>query len=181
MGVPARDILILTLISIPGAILGTFVIVSIESDLLETIIGIILLLLLPFIFYKKELGVVAKRAQGFKRKLSHFGFFLLSIWDGFFSPGASFFQAYLLMKGYGYTILQGKAVTRVPYLIADLMSIGVFAYYAYLDYEAAIVLFAGMFVGGYIGTTVAVKQGDAWIKPLLGLLIVITAIKLIFF
>ncbi len=181
MGVPWRDIVVLTLIGIPGALLGTFVIVSIESQILEKIIGVILVLLLPFLFREKVLGIVANRASGIKRFFSHIGFFLLSIWDGFFSPGASFFQTYLLAKGYGYTLLQGKAVTRIPYFIADAVSISIFVVYALIDYRIAIVLFVGMLLGGYVGTAVAIKKGDAWIKPLLGIVIVVTAIKLIFF
>jgi uncharacterized membrane protein YfcA len=90
-------------------------------------------------------------------------------------------ETYIRVRGYGYTIIQGKAVSRIPILLSSIGSVIVFAISGFIKYDLAIILFLGMLVGGYLGTTFAIKKGDAWLKPLLGIIILATAIKLILF
>ena len=42
-------------------------------------------------------------------------------------------------------------------------------------------LIIGTLLGSHIGSHVAIKKGDAWIKPLMIIVIVIVSIKMIFF
>ncbi len=181
MGVPWWDVFVFAAISVPAAIIGTTLVVSIDAETLSTIIGVILILLLPLIFLKKDLGVKEDRATGLRRWVSHGLLFLSQAWAGFFAPGSGFFGTYICMRGYGYTILQGKAVSRIAHILADVASVAIFAAAAYIDYRIAAFLFVGMLLGGYVGTSVAITKGNAWIKPLLGVVIVVTAIKMLFF
>lgn len=108
-------------------------------------------------------------------------FFVARAWGGFFSPGAGLIETYVRIKGYGYTILQGKAVTRVANITSGIGIVLIFASSKMIDYKLGVAMFFGMLTGGYIGTSYAIKKGDAWLKPLLGIAIVITSIKMIFF
>ena len=180
MGVLKRDVVILTLISVPATILGSKVVVSTNPDLLEKIIGIVLLVILPLFFIHKNLGIHPQRATGKRRIISHVAYFLSQAWSGFFSPGSGFIDIYVRTRGYGFTILQGKAVTRIPLLLSAISSVVVFAISGFINYRYAVIMFVGMVIGGYLGTAFSIKKGDAWLKPLIGILILGTAIKLIF-
>lgn len=181
MGVLRRDVIILTIICVPSTIIGSLIVVSINEDVLSKLIGIILLVIFPLLFINRNLGLKENRAIGKKRIISHVAYFFASAWSGFFSPGAGFLETYIRIRGYGYTILQGKAVTRIPLLISGIGSVLVFVFSDLINYKYAIVLFLGMIIGGYIGTAFAIKKGDAWLKPLLGIIILGTAIKMIFY
>jgi uncharacterized membrane protein YfcA len=181
LGVLRRDVLILTTLAVPATVIGSIVVVSLPEEALTKIVGIILLVLLPLLFAKKDFGVVANRATGKKRILSHVAYTLVNVWSGFFSPGTGLMETYIRVRGYGYTIIQGKAVSRIPILLSSIGSVIVFAISGFIKYDLAIILFLGMLVGGYLGTTFAIKKGDAWLKPLLGIIILATAIKLILF
>ena len=181
MGVLKKDVLILTALAVPSTVIGSIVVVSLPSEVLTKVVGIILLVLLPLLFAKKDFGVVEDRATGRKRILSHVAYTLVNTWSGFFSPGAGLMETYVRVRGYGYTILQGKAVSRIPILLSSLGSVIVFAVSGFVRYDLGILLFLGMLLGSYLGISFAIKKGDAWLKPLLGIIILATAIKMIFF
>jgi uncharacterized membrane protein YfcA len=180
MGVLKRDVIILTLISVPAAMLGSRIAVSVKPEILEKAIGVILLIILLLFFLQKNLGIKADRAVGKRRVLSHIAYFLSQAWAGFFSPGSGFIDIYIRTRGYGYTILQAKAVTRIPLLLASISSVVVFAMSGLINYRYAVIMFFGMMIGGYLGTALSIKKGDAWLKPLIGILILGTAFKLLF-
>lgn len=181
LGVSWKDVLVLTLIAVPATALGAALVVSIDPTILSKLVGIVLLALIPLLFVDKELGVKGNRATGNRRVLSHIAFFFTRVWVGFFSPGSGLFEMYVKMRGYGYTILQGKAVTRIPHILAGIGGVIIFAFSGFIDYRLAAILFLGMLLGGFFGTGYAIKKGDAWLRPLLSLIILATAIKMIFF
>ena len=102
-------------------------------------------------------------------------------WAAFFSPGSGFLNLSASIHGYGLTVLQHKATTRIPFLISDLTAIGVYVAATLIDWPIAIVLFISHLIGSYIGSHVALKKGDAWMKPLMGVVIVITAVRLLWY
>ena len=181
LGVPRKDILIFTLISVPAVIIGAKLVVAVDPESLSKIMGVVLLVLIPLIFSKKDLGVTENRATGSKRIGAHVLFFLCRVWSGFFSPGSGLLETYVKMRAYGYTILQGKAVTRVAHIASNIGGTIVFIGAGLINWRYAIIAFIGMFIGGYFGMGYAIKKGDAWLKPLIGIMILITAIKMIFF
>lgn len=181
LGVSWKDVLVLTLIAVPATALGATFVVAVDPTVLSKLVGIVLLALIPLLFISKDLGVKENRATGVRRALSHVAFFFTRVWVGFFSPGSGFLETYVKMRGYGYTILQGKAVTRIPHMLAGLAGAAVFAASGFIDYKLAFILFFGMLLGGFFGTGYAIKKGDAWLRPILGIIILVTAIKMIFF
>ena len=181
LGVSWRDVLVLTLIAVPATVLGSVAVISVNPEVLNKLIGAILFVLIPLLLMGKDLGVTERRATGMRRVISHIAFFFTRAWAGFFSPGSGLIETYLKIRGYGYTILQGKAVTRIPYLLAGIGSVLIFMHAGLIDYKLGLILFLGTFVGGYVGTGYAIRKGDAWIKPILILIILGTAIKMVFF
>ena len=174
-------VLPLSIIGIIGGIIGAKLLVNFDPDLLGKVVGIILLVLLPFLLLRKNVGTVQKTISKSRLWLAHSLYFLQRIWEGFFNPGAGFINQYIGLNAYGMTILKWKGTTRIPAFISDLAAITVFAIAAIIDYKIGIVMFFGMLIGSYIGTNIAIKKGDAWLKPLMAVLIVISSIKLIFF
>jgi uncharacterized protein len=85
-----KFILPLTLISLIGGIIGSNLLIQIDENLLSKIIGFLIILLLPLVLIKKNLGI--KNIKQSKKKLI-FGFFLyfiLAIYDGFFGAAGGF-------------------------------------------------------------------------------------------
>jgi len=181
LGVTWGEIFIRTLIAVPAISLGTFVVVSIDSGILSIIMAIVLITLLPLIYASKDLGIKSKRAKGFSLIKAHIIYFFANVWAGFFSPGAGFLLTYTNIKFYGFTILEGKAASRVPVILANTVSIYFFVESGFFDFHAAAFIFVGAVIGSLLGMGLAIRKGNTWIKPLMGVVIIATIIKLLFF
>ena len=174
-------VLPLTVLGIFGSIIGANILIRVDEGILSKIIGFVLLLLLPTLFLKKGVGVVQVAISKTRRMITHFWYFLVETWAAFFPPGSGFFVIFVMTKGYGLTILQTKGTRRIPGLIAVITSTIIFFIAGLIDFKIGFVLLAGTLLGGYIGSHVAIKKGDSWIKPLLVLVIIILSVKMIFF
>lgn len=181
LGVIKKDVWTLTLIAVPATFIGSLFVVQVGSDILSKLTGVVLLILLPLLFIDKNLGIKENRVHGKHRIFAHCLFFVSRMWTGFFSPGSGLIEAYIKMRFYGYTILQGKAVTRIAHILADSAGALVFIAAGFYNVKYTVIIFIGMFIGGYIGTGYAIKKGDEWLKPFVGLIILVTGVKMLFF
>jgi len=176
-----RLVIPMCILGIIGGVIGASLLIAVNKEILTKLVGILLLILLPFLFIKRNVGIVRKKISKTKEVFAHFLYFLARIWGGFFSPGSGFINMYIMINAYGLTILQGKGTTRIPLIISDISGVIVFILVSYIDFRMGIALFLGMLLGGYIGSHIAIKKGNKWIKPIIVIFIILASIKLIFF
>lgn len=174
-------VLPLTILAILGAIIGANILVHINEDIFSKIIGVVLLVLIPLLFLKRNVGIVQKVISKTRWRIMHFVYFLVEIWSSFFPPGSGFLNLFVMTKGYGLTILQTKGTGRIPGIFALISATIVFYIANLINFKVGFVLLIGTLLGSHIGSHVAIKKGDAWIKPIMIVVIVLVSIKMIFF
>ncbi len=172
---------ILTVISLIGSIIGANILLNVEGKILQSIIGILLIILLPFIFIKQDIGIKQIKVSEFKKKLGLGIYFLVMIFAGFFGQGTWPFTTYALIFFLGFTMLETIGTGVIPWFVLSLSSVIIFALSGIIDYKIGIVLLIGMGIGSYIGAHVAIKKGDAWLKGIFVVFVIVSAVKLLFF
>jgi len=172
---------IFTVLSLAGALIGSTLLVQANPATLEKGVGVLLLVLLPVILLKRRLGV--ERAQKTKqhKAIGFVAYALLAIFGGFFGQGTGPLVMFVLTSFMGLTVIEVLATNTIPWRVLSVASTVVFAFYGLVDYKIGAVLFVAMMIGGYVGAHVAIKQGDAWIKRLFAVFVVLASVKLLFF
>jgi len=170
-----------TLMAVLGSALGAKILLEVNEDILSTIIGLMILFMIPFIYMNRNLGIVRNITTKIKVIIGYILRFFIGIWDGFFGAGSGFFSSFTNMSFFGFTIIESKATSKIPSIISSLVALSIFALAGIIDYVNGGILFMGMFVGGYIGGHIIIKKGDKWVKKLYLIVIILLAIKLIFF
>ncbi len=171
---------ILAILSLAGSLIGANILLNIDPKILQNIVGFILLLLMPFIFLKKDIGVKDSKPTSFKIAVGLILYFLVQIFSGFFG-GVGPIIFYILIITFGFTIIEANATQTIPILVLFISSLIIFALNGIINYEVGAVLLVSMAIGGYIGAHIAIKKGDKWVKGLFALLVIILSIKLLFF
>ncbi|WP_019173535.1 TSUP family transporter [Pseudaminobacter salicylatoxidans] len=161
---------------------------SIAGALLATILpGELLSLVLPFVLVAIALYFALKpnmndvdRAQ----RLSPFLFGLLVVpvigfYDGVFGPGAgSFFMlAFVTLAGYG--VLKATAHTKLLNFASNIGAFIAFAFVGVISFKVGIVMGVAQFLGARVGAHMAIRNGAKLIKPLLVLICIALAVKLL--
>ena len=169
------------LISIIGAFIGANVLLSIHEEILNVVVGVIILLMLPLLLIKKEIGVKRDDVSKIKKMVGYVLYFFVMVFGGFFGGGAITLVFYTLMFFFGFTIIEANATNTIPWFLLSLSGLVIFALNGIVDYGLGIALFLGMLVGGFLGAHTAVKKGDRWIRGIFIIIVIISGMKLLFF
>jgi len=171
----------LVIISLIGAYIGANILLNISQEILSKVVGIILILLLPTLFLKKEIGLERKTVTKKRRTLGFFIYFLIMVFGGFFGGGGGTLAIYTLTILFGLTIIEANATDIIPWFFMSLFALIIFMMNGIVNYQYGIVLFFGMILGSYIGAHTAVKKGNKWVKLVFAVVVIASAVKLLFF
>jgi uncharacterized membrane protein YfcA len=171
----------LTVISVAGSVIGSNILINIDPILLRNIVGLTILVLLPLLFLKKDLGI--EHTMVSKRKIitGSIIYFFVQIFAAFYGGGTGILIAYTLMICFGLTVLESTATKIIPWFFLSISSLIIFANKGIINYKMGVVMMMGMAIGAYFGAHVALKKGNLWVKRLFIFFVIISVVKLFFF
>ena len=171
-----KYVLPFSVLSIAGAYLGSGFLLAINGVLLSKLVAAMLLVLLPFIFWKSPKA----RQSSPTRKVVGYTLYLLFMFLGGFLgvvPGVT----YILVFFFGMSIIETNATTVIPWFLLSVVSLTIFIQKGLVNYPYGITLAVSMLIGGYLGAHLAIKKGENWVKAVFAIVVVTSAIKLLFF
>jgi uncharacterized protein len=166
-------------LSCAGSVGGALVATIIPSDLLRNALPLFLIAIALYFAVKPNMDDVDRH-----QRLSPFFFGLtvvplIGFYDGMFGPGTGslFMLAFVSLAGYG--VLKATAHTKLLNFASNLGSLGFFAAVGVVSWKVGLIMGVAQFLGARIGASLAMKIGAKLIKPLLVLVCVILAVRLL--
>jgi len=182
---PLKTSLLLAIPSVLGAVLGAKIAVDIDEKLMQNLIGIIMFVMLFFIFYKPDKWLKShtlSNAHEIEIKWWHYVlFFFIGIYGGFIQAGVGIFLLSGLVLASGLDIVRANAIKAFINLIFTPFALIVFVLNHQVDYTAGIILSVGSVIGAFIATKTALKWGAVYVRWILIIVIIFSSIKLLFF
>jgi uncharacterized membrane protein YfcA len=175
-----KFVLPLSIVAVIAGLLGSTVVISIEETLLTKFVGIFLLLLIPVVFFKPDLGLITREVSKLSKSVGYLAFGTASVYGASITAGQGMFITYSIMYFFGLPLLNTIATAKIPSALTSLAALLVFGINGLINWEYALVLFIGMIIGSYIGTHYAIKLGNKWMRNILLATIGVLALKLIF-
>ncbi|KQT83090.1 TSUP family transporter [Aurantimonas sp. Leaf443] len=179
--VSPREVGAAALISFAGAVLGALLALVMPLDLLEAALPFLLVAIALFFAFKP--GLSDKDAE---RRISPAAFALFVVpligaYDGLFGPGTgSFFMlAFVTLAGYG--ILRATAHTKILNFASNCGGFLVFAAFGSILWKVGLAMGLAQFLGARLGASLAMRLGAGLIRPLLVIVCLALATKLLFF
>jgi uncharacterized membrane protein YfcA len=149
-----------------GAAIGARLIQQLNPGFIKHIIPMLLLVVFVYTLMARDLGVKHRDALMSKRWFFFMFGLGLGFYDGFFGPGTgSFWTAgFLVMLGYDMTRAAGA--TRIMNFTSNIVALSVFVMGNNVLYSAGICMAFGQVLGARIGSTLAIKNGARFIRPI---------------
>ena len=163
-----------------GATVGAYILVSTSEELLNKIVGFLILFFIPLSLIKKNLGVERAEISKTREYVGYFIYFLVSVWAGFFAAGTGIFFLYLYMWFFGLTILETKGTDKIPGIFLDIGAIIIFFINGIFNPLYLFAFVPGTFLGATVGAKYAIKLGDRWLRVIILITIALMSLKLIF-
>ncbi|WP_417380893.1 sulfite exporter TauE/SafE family protein [Gimesia sp.] len=105
---------------------------------------------------------------------------LAGFYGGFIQAGVGFILIAIIHNVMNIDLLRTNMHKVFIVAVYTVAAIGIFAWQGQIWWGTGLVLMMGMSVGGWIGSNLAVKKGDAFIRTVLYIALVCMSIKLLF-
>lgn len=179
---PAKLSLLCTIPALIGSIIGAQLAIDISEELFKQILAAVMIGVIILMVFdpNKRLKFDEQHMTPLRTALLLISFFFIGIYGGFIQAGVGF----LIMSGllvHGLDLVKINAVKVFVVLFYTIVAMAVFIWHDQVNYQLGITLAVGNSVGGWIGSHLAVTKGHDWIKRLVIILVVIFAIKLVWF
>ncbi|WP_443901149.1 sulfite exporter TauE/SafE family protein [Odoribacter laneus] len=163
-----------------GSIAGAFTAVDIQKEVLEKIIGGLLIVMFFMVGLNPNAWIRAKAEKAGNKHplLRFFIFFAIGFYGGFIQIGVGFFLLAGLVLGCGFDLLKANAVKIFLVLSYTLIALVIFIFYGLIDWKAGLILACGNMSGAWLGTRLSIKWGATYIRYILLAALLIVALKL---
>lgn len=163
-------------IAIAIGVLTPFIFVQFDSELMQKIIGVLLLVMLPTLFIrKKSLAKSGRRKKGIGYVLYSIVLTLQSLFGTGVGSLSLFVQTLLL----GSSRIEANATKRaITAILTPITFIGLLiAGFVHVIYGIAAV--CGSFIGTHIGSKIAIKKGDTFVTYAMAVVVGVSGIALV--
>lgn len=169
--------------TIAGSLAGAIFAVEINETLMERAIGFLLIVMFFLILFKPDVWLKGK--QEAKQRQNHLLntilFFLIGFYGGFIQAGVGFFLLGGLVLGKGFDLVKANALKNLLVFLFTPFALAVFIINQQVNYTAGFILAAGSVIGAWLATKIAVERGTVFVRYVLLVAILGSAVKLIFF
>lgn len=164
-------------LTVVATILAMLVLPRIESGIFETVIGILLIALSPTLFIKKQ----SLQPGGRTRKSITLGYVVYGIvlFASSLGSGLATLLFLPLMFLMGLSALKANAIRRVLMVVQAIVAFCIVLPQGYIIWSYALASLAGCYIGGFIGTKIALKKGDVFVKYGLAAVMAISGLVLL--
>jgi uncharacterized protein len=177
--VDLKEQLPMALMSALGSVFGALLATVVPADALKGMLPFLLIAIAIYFGLKPNVGDIERH-----RRISAFLFTLtfvplIGFYDGVFGPGTgSFFMlGFVSLAGYG--ILKATAHTKFLNFGSNLGAFIVFMLHGVVLWKVGLIMGVGQFLGAHIGSHYAMAKGAKIIKPLLVVVSIALAIRLL--
>jgi len=151
-----------------GAVSGAVLAGHVASEVMGKIIAVVMLPMVALLFVKPE-KLRPKRWHATPQEVfCRFYFWIivlaLAFYGGFIQVGANFLILIVLTVVAGMDLLNANAIKLLIQLVFTISALPVYIYNGLIDWPLALLMAAGCMAGSWLGTRLAIKNGQKLVK-----------------
>ncbi len=168
----------LGLLTLPGALIGAFVAVSIQDVWFKRILSIVIIFVIISLFLPRPAQNETKMKAAQKWVL-YGSLIAAGFYGGFIQVGVGFIMMAILFHLAKFDLIRVNVYKVFIIFLYTLPALLVFVLSGKINWLWGLILSAGNGLGGWIGAQVNVKKGDKVVRLVLVLVLLIMAVKLL--
>lgn len=166
--------------SIIGAFIGSSIATQLDQDFLKVLMSIVLVVVGAIIILNKKPKTSILDLE--KNKIFIITFFIglsIGFYDGILGPGTGTFLI-IAFSMCGLSLLESNGNAKIVNLGSNLMAALVFLFHGKVLFWLAIPCNITNMIANYIGSKLAIKNGDRIVRPVLIFVLILLFIKMIY-
>jgi uncharacterized membrane protein YfcA len=179
--VSLRTLVIAIACTAVAAFAGAFVVKQIDTSVLQVAVPVALVLIALYFLLSPRLSDADRHARlSFLHFVPLMGA-VVGFYDGIFGPGTGSFLTMGFVALFGLGVTRAAGHTKILNLASNLGALALFIPSGDVLWPAAAAMAVGQVVGGYLGALTGIRFGAKLIRPLVVVISMALAIKLLFF
>lgn len=170
----------LALAALPGAVLGAWLGTRLEGPWFNRVLAGLMLVVLAFMIRGNRPESATAAASPPRKKTALGLMVLVGLYGGFIQAGVGFLLMFVLHRILRLDLVEVNMHKVLIVGIYTIPAIGVFAWQGNVVWQAGLALAVGNGVGGWLGSRLTLRGGEAVIRPVLVLAILGLAARLIY-
>lgn len=170
----------LAFVAAVGATIGACLLVQLPTESVETMVGVLVLLIGILIARNKSIGtqpeVTESRASAIRLGSLYL---VVGFWGGLFGAGFGLLSRYVLLLSFRKTFTETAAIGKLISIAVASSAIPIFVWNGLVNWLATAPLLLGMTVGSYFGARYALVIGDEKMRILFLIIVAVSSAKLL--
>jgi len=164
-----------------GSLLGAQIAIELNEQIMEGVIGALLIAMFFIILYKPAQWVKgqAGHVRAKPNLLQFVIFFVIGIYGGFIQAGVGLFLLAGLVLGAGVDLVRANAMKLLIVLIYTPFALAIFFLNDQVDWKIGLILAMGNMLGAFVASRFAVSWGAKYVRYILLAVIFGSALKLL--
>jgi uncharacterized membrane protein YfcA len=164
---------VMMILAVPSAYLCSSLLVYMSNNFMKPLLLVILSLLLIYTYVKKNFGMHADKSHSPIKQLLYAVLIsiIIGFYDGFIGPGTGSFLVLAFVVILGFDFLHASAYAKVLNCMTNISALIVFIRQGNYLLELAILMAICNITGSLIGTKIALKKGNTFIRTLFLLIV----------
>jgi uncharacterized protein len=176
-----RSLLPTMLAAFVGSFLGAYVVRGIDTSILQFAVPVALILIALYFMFAPRLTDADSHARLSLVLFAPVMGATLGFYDGLFGPGTGSFMTMAFVTLFGFGLTRAAGNTKAVNLMSNLGGLAMFVAAGDVVWPAAVAMAAGQVVGGYVGAKTGIRFGAKLIRPLVVIVSVLLALRLLLF
>jgi uncharacterized membrane protein YfcA len=162
-----------------GSVLGAIAATMVPTEIMRAFMPIVLIAIALYFLLQKNLSDVDRKSKVPPFLMGIMVLPAVGFYDGIFGPGAGSFYMLALVSLGGFGILKATARTKFMNFASNVGGFISLAAAGAVIWPIGLSMAAGQILGAYVGARLAINNGARLIRPLLVMICVVLAIKLL--
>jgi uncharacterized protein len=176
-----RAMLLPMALGLAGGFGGAFAVKQIDTTVLDFLVPVALIAIAAYFTFAPRLTDADSHARLDARLFVPMMAGVVGFYDGLFGPGTGSFLTMGFVALFGYGVTRAAGNTKAVNLMTNLGALILFMPAGDVVLPIAAVMIAGQVVGGYIGARTGIRFGARLIRPLVVIVSVLLALRLLLF
>lgn len=159
--------------------IGARIVSLLPVAIIRPIVLVLLIVVAIYTFVHKDLGAISGPRLTDKHELWMALFFggLLGFYDGFFGPGTGSFLIFIFIRLFRFDFLMASATAKVVNFSTNLGALLYFGFSNQILFYLAIPMACFSALGALLGSHLAVKKGNAFVRQLFLVVVCVIIVK----
>ena len=168
----------LSLLAVPGTILGAFLSDSVAPDSFKILFAMMLVASGAYILIRNRVRNRGIRSAGYVMVLAATASFAAGIISSFFGVGGGIVFVPLMVIAMGMTVKRAAPTSQFVLLFTSLSGLAVHSALGHPDFYQALLLASGGFAGGLLGARISANIREAYLRVIIAAAVIIVAVRL---